>query len=163
MRLICMIKLKMNLGFNLLLSHHSLEENEGFCNCKEQLVFRLHWTFAIRDNLEAPNCDGQVTCQTVVIEWNGLVSHPTAYLELRWWAFMTWLLMWYLLLQLNQWVLWLVCDSFAISLQLICDFVATHLGLCCNLYVTSLQFICDLFATCRFVDFKILILMICRL
>jgi len=37
-----------------------LEENEGFCNYKEQLVFELHWTFAIGENLEVPNHFGQV-------------------------------------------------------------------------------------------------------
>jgi len=60
----------------------SLEEHEVFCDCKEQLVFELHQTFAIGGNLEASNCVRQVTCQIVVAERNGVVFHRAIYLEL---------------------------------------------------------------------------------
>jgi len=130
----------------------TLEENEGFYNCKEQLFFGLHWTFATSDNLEDVGCEIQVSRHIVVAKWNGVVSHPATYLELHWWTFLTWLLMWYLPPQLNWWILWLVDDSFATHLQLvgesfatylwlICNSIATHLGLHCDSHETYLQFI----------------------
>ena len=131
----------------------SLEENKGFFDYKEQLVFGSHRTFATSDNLEAPNHCGQVACQIVVAKQNRIVYHPVASLT-----------------NFSDMVADVVFAattqsmSFATHLQLICNSFVTHLRLICNLFATNLRLVCDSFATClQFIcnSFATLLLLIC--
>jgi len=160
--------------FNKLIT---LEENEGFCDYKEQLVFGLHHTFATCENMEVPSHCRKFSSHIIVARQNKIVSHSATYFELHqctlWHnclccicyhlrsitqlvSCMYNLLMTCLQLYCNSFVtsLQLECDSFATSLQLICDLFATCQWLHCNFSVIHLQLFCGTFATCRICRFQ---------